>query len=92
MAAIGAQLPALQASLSGECCPTPAVRNTRRDRLSWVGSDHSIDGTQSSQAASALMARTIIDTQIAVLYLSSQTSSMRQPLKTLLTMIVNPFT
>src|SRR5262249_25830206 len=64
----------------------------RRLVTAHVGSDHSIDGTQSSQAASALMARTIIDTQIAVLYLSSQTSSMRQPLKTLLTMIVNPFT
>jgi hypothetical protein len=30
------QLPVLHAPRSAKCCPTPAGRNARRDRLSWV--------------------------------------------------------
>jgi len=42
MAGFGAIEPSRVASLSAYCCPTPAVRNTRRDRLSWVDSGHSV--------------------------------------------------
>jgi hypothetical protein len=33
---IGALPPLDPAETNGEVCPTPAVRDTRRDRLSWV--------------------------------------------------------
>jgi hypothetical protein len=35
-AGYGAIEPSHVASLSAYCCPIPAVRNTRRDRLSWM--------------------------------------------------------
>ena len=44
----GAHPSLLRRSTNAENCPTPAVRGTRRDRLNWVGSCHSLsraDGT-----------------------------------------------